>query len=68
MISRALTRRLEWLEEKVIPMGPPKVIDIVFINPDRTQAPGGFTFTIPFYPQQHAWQRGATTRRTRQRT
>jgi len=34
-------------EEQIIPTREPIVTDVVFVNPDRTQAPGGFTVTIP---------------------
>jgi hypothetical protein len=68
MIRRNLAHRLSRSEEQIMPAGEPKVIEIVFINPDGTQAPGRFTFKIPFYPQHRAWQRGATKRGTWKRT
>ena len=50
MIRRNLMQRLSRPEEKTMPAGEPKVIEVVFIRPDGTQAPGGLTLTIPFYP------------------
>lgn len=34
MINRTLSRRLERLEDQMIPTGEPKVIHVVFINPE----------------------------------
>jgi hypothetical protein len=64
MIREKLYRRLERLEEEMMPPGPPTILHIVPINPDGTQAPGGFTFEIPSYrPAQDYW-RGAAGPRT----
>ena len=43
-------QRLSRLEEQIMPAGEPKVIEIVFIRPDGTQASGGLTFTDSFLP------------------
>jgi hypothetical protein len=59
MINRTLSRRLERLEEQMIPTGEPKVIHVVFINPDGTQAPGTFTVEIPAYSASQHQRRGA---------
>jgi hypothetical protein len=67
MMRRNVGQRLGRLEGQIMPAGEPKVIEVVFIRPDGTQAPGGFTFKIPFCPQQ-AWQRGATKSGTWRRT
>jgi hypothetical protein len=40
MITRNLTRRLERLEEELIPAGEPKVIQIVFVDSDGSRELG----------------------------
>lgn len=47
MLNRNLSRRLERLEERSIEAGEPLVLEVCFVKPDRTQAPGGFTVTVP---------------------
>jgi hypothetical protein len=47
MIARTLTRRLERLEEQKIPMGETHIINVVYINSDGTEAPGGYQVTLP---------------------
>jgi hypothetical protein len=49
-MNRTIARRLEWLEERIRPAGEPKIIEVVFINPDGTEAEGGFKVEIPMYP------------------
>ncbi len=46
-MKKSLSRRLERLEERMIPIGEPMTIDVVFIKPDGTEAPGGFSIEIP---------------------
>ncbi len=48
-MKRNLVRRLERLEERVIPTGESTTMNIRFINPDGTDAPGGFSIEIPSY-------------------
>jgi hypothetical protein len=49
MMSKALSRRLERLEEEMKPVGEPKVIQVVFVSPDGTKK-NGPRFEIPAYP------------------
>jgi hypothetical protein len=46
MISRNLSRRLERLEERVIPTGVPSVLEVIFVSPDGTKTPGPI-FELP---------------------
>ncbi len=34
MINKTLARRLEQLEERMLPTGEPMIINIVYVNPD----------------------------------
>lgn len=43
MVSRKLTRRLEQLEDRVLPAENRVMLRIDFVNSDGTVAPGGFT-------------------------
>ncbi len=47
MITKALTRRLALLEQQTVPAGEPHTINIKYVNPDGTEAPGGYTITVP---------------------
>ena len=47
MSNRSVVRRLESLEECLIPVAEPFVINAVYVNPDGTEAPGGFQVEIP---------------------
>jgi hypothetical protein len=46
MISRSLCRRLERLEERVVPTGIPCILEVIFVSPDGTQRPGP-SFELP---------------------
>lgn len=39
--SRTLVRRLKRLEDRMIPTGEPTIINVSYVNPDGTRAPGG---------------------------
>jgi hypothetical protein len=49
VITRTLSRRLERLEERMIPIGEATIIHIVPISPDGTQASVGFSIEVPCY-------------------
>jgi hypothetical protein len=49
MMSKTVARRLERLEEETLPVGEPKVIQVVFVSPDGTRKDGP-RFEIPAYP------------------
>jgi hypothetical protein len=56
MISRNISRRLEQLEERVLPPENRVVLRVVFVHSDGTVAAGGFTVdpwgvTTPSSPQ-----------------
>jgi hypothetical protein len=59
-VKEKLYRRLERLEEEMIPTGPPHIFDVRFINPDGTEAPGGFQIEVPSYGPEpaHRMRRG----------
>jgi hypothetical protein len=56
MIRRTLSRRLERLQESMIPSTERKVWQIVTINSDGTTAPSGFSFEWPSKQQPDHWQ------------
>jgi hypothetical protein len=60
MISRNLSRRLEKLEECVLPPENRVVLRIVFVNTDGSVAPGGFTVD-PWGALADGTDRGAST-------
>jgi hypothetical protein len=60
MISRNLSRRLEKLEERVLPPENRVVLRIVFVNTDGTVPSGGFTFD-PWGALGDGKDRGAST-------
>jgi hypothetical protein len=47
MISRNLAGRLKRLEDRMIPTGEPTIINVVYVNPDGTRAPGGYSVVGP---------------------
>jgi hypothetical protein len=47
--SRNITRRLERLEERTLPVGEPMVIQIVFVSTKGTRE-NGPRYEIPAYP------------------
>jgi hypothetical protein len=64
MIKGNLLRRLGALEEQMVPAGPPKIINVVYVNSDGTLAPGGYTIEIPSYGPAQDYRRGAAGPRT----
>jgi hypothetical protein len=60
-MSRSIFRRLG-LEEQMIPSGEPLMMEVVFIEPDGTQAPGRFSFEIPAFRPSHDRHRRAAFR------
>lgn len=61
-MSRSISRRLGRLEEQMIPSGEPLIMEVVFIEPDGTQAPGRFSFEIPAFRPSHDRHRRAAFR------
>ena len=57
MISSKLTRRLEELEARLAPAGPPHVIQIVFVSPDGSQKDGPRFVVQQPAGRDCAWQR-----------
>jgi hypothetical protein len=47
MISRNLAGRLKRLEDRMIPAGEPTIINVMYINPDGTREPGGYSVVGP---------------------
>jgi hypothetical protein len=62
LVKEKLYRRLERLEEEMIPAGPSTILNVVFIKPDGTQAPGGFQMVIPSYGAAESGNRRGTRR------
>lgn len=46
-MNRTLSRRLERLEGRMLPVGNPKIIHVTYVNPDGTQAPGAYSVVVP---------------------
>lgn len=52
MISKNLARRLERLEESLVPANEePTVIKIIYVTPDGQRVDGGIEYTIPVAPK-----------------
>lgn len=67
--SRNLTRRLERLEQRILPTCPEYVIHVIYVNRDGTQAPGGFTIYRPSHgPAQLQRQTPVPSRLVREGT
>jgi hypothetical protein len=47
MITRTLSRRLERLEEQMMPNAEPIIIDVVFVNAATMERTRGFQVKIP---------------------
>jgi hypothetical protein len=47
MITRTLSRRLERLEEQMMPNAEPIIIDVVFVNAATMERKPGFQVKIP---------------------
>jgi hypothetical protein len=47
MINRNLARRLKRLEDRMMPTGEPTIINVSYVNPDGTRAPGGYAVVGP---------------------
>jgi hypothetical protein len=58
MIKQNIVQRLKRLEEQLLPAGAPHEINVVFIEQDGREAPGGFTVTMPSYGPAHDRGRG----------
>lgn len=56
MTARNIPRRLERLEEETMPVGKPKMIQIVFVSPDGTEKDGP-RYEIPTYPSRRSRRR-----------
>ncbi len=52
MLSKNVSLRLERLEEEMLPVGEPKVIQVIFVSADGTRRDGP-RIEIPAYP---AWR------------
>ena len=66
MIARNLTRRLERLEDELIPEGEPKVLQIVFVDSDGTRELG-HRVEIPSYSGAKGRWRGTNGRQSSRR-
>ena len=64
MIKRNVLRRLEILEEYMIPAGEPTVLDVVFIDGQTKQETERFQVTLGGYRSTQVHRRGATAPRT----
>lgn len=52
MTSKGLARRLERLEESLLPLKEePIVLRIILVSPDGTRADSGIKFTVPAVPK-----------------
>ena len=56
MTSRNIIRRLKRLEEETLPVGEPKVLQVVFVSPDGTTKDGP-RVEIPAYPARRPRRR-----------
>jgi hypothetical protein len=55
-MSRNLSRRLQKLEERTIPVTVRKVWQMITINSDGTKEPSGFSVKWPSKQQPDHWQ------------
>jgi hypothetical protein len=60
MTSRSLARRLDRLEERMVPIDEPSsILKIVYVNSAGTEVPGGYQIEIPSYGRAQNNRRAA---------
>jgi hypothetical protein len=52
MSTKNLARRLEWLEQSLLPVNEePTVLRVIFVSPDGHRVGGGIEFKVPATPK-----------------